>query len=473
MSKTTARIILTAALIPGAPSTTTSLEIKQRLEQDGFNISERQVQRDLKSIHEAMPDDLVCKREKGMKDRWFWDSNARLGSLTGRSMSEALALTSLAGSHGQLVPDSILANLKEPMERARKFLSFTPLPHVRHWHDKLVSIHGPIYRIQPEVDPEVAATVTEAVYAERQLKICRRGVKGSGDREDDSVIDPMGLLTRNNLTYLITASNDLIPLHSIEAAKMLTTSASNPVREPLQESFWRPPLNTSMSKQMQVLLEVEEELARDLREMPLGTDQEIRDTEDGLQLVEVTVRNDQSLIDWLLVNGQRCRVIEPAELSRSIRALLSKALDYQSRARERREAEAARQRVKEFSTSYFWITPYNQILPIHRPHWSDILRDPEKFELKDLAAGRPIHELDKQELLDWAIKLHWVAISRVGNHWLVQARTIDQVIVGLVAEWAGKMTRLELLDESAIMRLAADEEKTIKVSSLLKGAGLQ
>lgn len=468
MSKTTARIILTASLIPGQPGATTSREIRQRLAEEGFVISERQVQRDLRSIHEALPEDLVHEPGNRSKDRWFWHRDARMGNLTGRTLSEALALSTLAGNYRHLVPASILANLDAPIERARRFLATTPQPHVRHWPDKLVSIHGPIYRLPPDTDPDVADTVTEAVYAERKLEIVYLAGSNSDAQETMEEIDPLGLLNRSNLTYLITSSTKPIPLHRIRSARALTITVPRPVREPLQDSYWRSPLHTCMERQLKLLLEVDAELARELQDQPLGTDQQINERENGVTLVEVTARNDQALIDWLLLNGQRCRVINPQTLSHSICKLLNTMLDHQNKAARIALAEDRRRKVGEYSTKYFWITPYNQIQPISRPHWSDVLANPDSFDLGESEAGRPIHMLDKKALLDWAIGRHWLAIYKTEDQWQVQARNVDRLIIDLVADWAETMLELDLVDERSIVHFMGENRRKFTVTELLQ-----
>lgn len=468
MSKTTARIILTASLIPGEPGTITSSEIRQRLAEEGFSVSERQIQRDLRSIHEALPEDLARQSGGSAKDRWYWYRNARVGNLTGRSLSEALALSTLAGKYRHLVPASILANLDAPIERARQFLASTPQPHVRHWPDKLVSIHGPVYRLPPETDPNVADTVTEAVYTERKLEVEYRA--GSDDDAEDAheEVDALGLLNRNNLTYLITDSTEPIPLHRIRSAKALTITVPRPVREPLQDSYWRPPLHTDVKRQLKLVLETDDELAKELQEQPLGTDQRVSDREDCSALVEVTARNDRSLIDWLLVNGRRCRVIEPLELSQSIRDHLREILDHQEQATRIAQAENRRREVREYSTDHFWITPYNKILPISRPHWSDVLRNPGHFELRESKAGCPLHELDRQALLDWAVDRYWIAIQRSGTQWQVRARNVDGQILGLVSGWAETMLELGHLTEQSVVSFGGRNEKKLTVADLLQ-----
>lgn len=468
MSKTTARIILTASLIPGEPGAITSREIQQRLEEEGFEISERQVQRDLRSIHEALPEDLTRESGGGAKDRWFWHRDARVGNLTGRSLSEALALTTLAGKYRHLVPASILANLDAPIERARRFLASTPQPHVRHWPDKLVSIHGPIYRLPPETDPDVADTVTEAVYTERKLEISYRTGADDDAEEVQAEVDALGLLNRNNLTYLITNSTDPILLHRIRSAKALTITVPRPVREPLQDRYWRSPLHTSTERQLKLLLEADADLAKELQEQPLGTDQQVSGRENGSALVEVTARNDRSLIDWLLVNGKRCRVIQPRDLSQSIRDHLSEMLDHQDQAARIAQEEERRQRIKEYSTDHFWITPYNQIRPIPKPHWSDVLRNPGNFELNESEAGCPLHELDRQALLDLAIDRHWIAIQRTGTQWRVQAKNVDGQIFELVAGWAETMLELGHMEESSVFHFVGPNEKKLTVADLLQ-----
>lgn len=468
MSKTTARIILTASLIPGEPGTVTSREIQQQLAEEGFEISERQVQRDLRSIHEALPDDLGRKSGGGAKDGWYWRRDARVGNLTGRTLSEALALTALAGSYRHLVPASILANLDAPIERASKFLASTPQAHARHWPDKLAFTNGQIYRLPPETDPTIADTVTEAVYAEQKLEIIYNTDADRGADEVHEEVDPLGLLNRNNLTYLITNSTKPIPLHRIRAAKALTITVPRPVREPLQDRYWRPPLHTGMGRQLKLLLEVNAELANELQEQPLGTDQRVSERENGSMLVEVTARNDQPLIDWLLVNGQRCRVVKPQSLSDSICELLSGMQDHQNQASRIAQVEAQREKVRMYSTRHFWITPFNDIRPISRPHWSDILANPDEFGLSEAEADRPLHELDKRELLDWAIERHWIAIHRADNQWQVRARNVDKLIVDLVASWAETMLELELVDEHSVIHFAGETDRKLTVTDLLK-----
>lgn len=468
MSKTTGRIILTASLIPGEPGATTSTEIRQRLVDDGFEVSERTVQRNLRSLHEALPEDLVRDSGNRRKDRWFWHREARVGNLTGRTLSEALALTTLAGNFRHVVPGSILANLDAPIERAKKFLASTSQPQVRHWSDKLVFIHGPMYRQPPDTNKEIADTVTEAVYAERKVEIAYRTGHGPDITEKKEEVNPLGLLNRNNLMHLITDSGDPIPLHRIYSAKLLTITVPKPVREPLQNRYWRSPLGTSKERQLKLLLEVDSSLSRELEEQPFGKDQIFRKTADGACLVEATVRNDQALIDWLLINARKCRVIEPEALNQSICDLLHESLRHQEQAAELLKNEEHERYKSEYSVSHFWIDPYNHIIPIDRPHWSDILRNPARFQFDEATAGRPLHKVEKDTLLEWAVDHHWIAIAKSGNQWRVRSKQLDKLILNLVAKWASEMLDLDLVEHNSIVYFAGKQGKEFTITNLLE-----
>jgi len=159
-------------MIPRYPHKISIQAIRGQLADEGFQITERTLQRDLSELSHVFPL-TVDDREKPYG--WSWDREAKSFDLPCLTSTEALMLV-LAERHlGQIMPGSTIEALRPYFKSARERFSSESSPHpARSWFDKIRSVPATQPLIPPQVDAEVLRVVTDALLKERQLNITYR-----------------------------------------------------------------------------------------------------------------------------------------------------------------------------------------------------------------------------------------------------------------------------------------------------------
>ena len=199
----------------------------------------------------------------------------------------------------------------------------------RKWIDKIEVEVGSFTLQYPEVDSDVFAQVSQALFYEQQLEIVYQP-RTKVDNTDAKVVHPLGLVEVGGLVYLVAA----MPRHPNPAMYRLDRLLRAAI---LPESFAYPRgfrLSEYVREQRQFDFMVEGEIHLRLRftngaghhllEAPLSADQQISQSGDILE-VHGTVLLSQRLRWWLRAFGPNVEVLAPeglrSELAAEARAL--------------------------------------------------------------------------------------------------------------------------------------------------------
>lgn len=318
-------------LLPSRAPGHTVKEITQRLEAEGFSISKRSVERDLVELSRIFP--IVCN-DKSKPFGWYWSKDA-IVDLPGLSLAESLSLTLIEGTVKSLLPPSVLEAITPRFQQAHAHLDALEKEHkLATWREKVAVVTQMLPQQSPAVANEVLEQVQFGLLHERCLQVDYRSLKSDFDKS--LMLHPLGLVQRGSVTYLVARVNDYedirqFALHRMSRVEVLETARELPAGFELSQYIQNGAFHYSNGQTLALRLKVySEEVARNLQESPLASDQELNAQESAVE-VTATTEDSWQLRWWLLSFGELVEVIEPLTLRTELAERLQKAgLNYQS-----------------------------------------------------------------------------------------------------------------------------------------------
>lgn len=302
-------------LVPRYPQKATVQAIRSTLLGEGFEITERTVQRDLNELSRVFPL-TVDDREKPYG--WSWQKNAPHFNLPGLTLPEALTLTMAEQHLRALLPVSMMTQLQPYFEAAQQRLTAEPQPQrSRSWLDKVRTVPPTQPLLPPTILPEVQAVISEAVLHERQVEIEYR--KRGETNTVTYRIHPLALVQRGALLYIYCRLFDYddlrtLAMHRIQAAKLLDEASVYPEDFSMDDSVEAGVWGFGAGNKITVELIFAASSSEHLLETPLSLDQQVEELPDGKRRITATVADTPQLRWWLLGFGVGVEVIGSPEL---------------------------------------------------------------------------------------------------------------------------------------------------------------
>ncbi|WP_347261158.1 WYL domain-containing protein [Rudaea sp.] len=307
--------------VPRYPRKITVQELRRALAGEGYDITERSLQRDLNELSGAFA--IVCDdREKPYG--WSWQKDAPSFDLPGLTPAQALTLA-MAEQHLQnLLPAPMLDQLRPYFLAARQRLDAEPAPRrSRRWLDKVRSVPATQALLAPAIDTGMQDAVTDALLHERQIDIRYRR---RGERTDAQArVHPLALVQRGPVLYLSCRFYDYedvrtLPLHRISFAQVREEAARYPKHFSLDEQIEQGEWAFGSGKKIKLEAIFEATHGEHLYETPLSRDQKIDVLPDGRLRVTATVADTPQLTWWMLGFGGGAEVMAPRSLRVKMRA---------------------------------------------------------------------------------------------------------------------------------------------------------
>lgn len=311
-------------LLPSRGTGKTALELTKALNDAGFNITKRQVERDLNELREAFP--LDCN-DRSHPYGWKWGNGASV-DLPGLTVAEAISLRMVEDTLKPLLPASILQSLEPRFRQAENKLTLLCKENRKaQWVNKVRSVSPAFPLIPPKIDSTVLETVQDALLADEQIEVGYRGM--GSEKAKQRRLRPLGMVNRGQVTYLVATDSEcdevrLFAMHRMTSA----TRTSKPVKRPagfdLDAYIQAGGLHFGNGKTVRLTAWVSEGLARILEETPMSEDQSLKHDGDDIKLT-ATVIDSWQLTWWLMSWGDGIEVVSPVALRRKIAGLLSDA----------------------------------------------------------------------------------------------------------------------------------------------------
>lgn len=322
MSATLPRIMAMLRHIPRYPRRIDTTTLQQRLSSAGYAISQRSIQRDLNDLCRILPLMSDNARPQG----WSWQADAEQFHLPFLEPQAALTFHLVQRYLHTLLPESTLAYLAPWFRTATNVLEASN-NGMTHWPDKVRVLPRGLRLQSPQIDPEVHATLYDALLDERQVMIRYQQRHAAAPKE--YLVHPLGVVTRDTVIYLVCTMWNFtdvrqLALHRMRSATVLEDASRRPEGFSLDNyiaagAFGYP--ESGETVRLDAVFSVE--AAAHLAESPLSDDQQISPDGEGFVRVSATVLDTKELRWWLLGFGDQVTVVGPAPLCERMRATAS------------------------------------------------------------------------------------------------------------------------------------------------------
>lgn len=313
--------------LPARPPGITAQELVDLLDDAGFTVSKRTIERDLIELSNLFP--LQCN-DKSVPYGWYWTPGAT-AELPGLTLSEALTLRLVEDSLRPLLPGYMLKSLEPRFAQAHQKLQALgdQVPAAR-WIDRIASVPPELALLAPEVNGELLERIQQALLEDRQLSCSYFAAHSNKTRELQ--LNPLALIQRGNITYLAAIAEPyedvrLFAAHRFQRADLLDAPCRRPAGFRLDEYIASGALQFTSPGAGMIELRawVSEELVRQLRETPLTEDMRLQADGDGHHL-SATLQDSWQLRWWLLSQTGKIVVHEPQALCEALRSQLEAGL---------------------------------------------------------------------------------------------------------------------------------------------------
>lgn len=311
-------------LLPTRGAGRTAKELAELLNEAGFEVSKRQVERDLGQLMDAFA--LDCNNASTPYG-WRWAPEAA-ADLPGLTLAEALSLRLVEDSIRPLLPAQVLRVLEPRFRQAAKKLEqLSGKSRTARWAAKVRSVPPTLPLLPPKIDEDVLETVQEALLADDQLDV---EYKSAGsDTAKGMRLHPLGLVQRGPVTYLVASAFKyknvrLYAMHRFVAATRTHERVRPPEGFDLDAFISDGALQFGGGKQIRLEAFVSKGLAAILVETPLSEDQVL--VVDGERChLTATVADSWQLQWWVLGQVPQIEIIRPVAFRKRVTELLTAA----------------------------------------------------------------------------------------------------------------------------------------------------
>jgi predicted DNA-binding transcriptional regulator YafY len=304
-------------------------EITTKLNEKGYKVSIRTVQRDLQELSEIF--DIEVNDKNPRDYGWRWRKGTDL-NIPGISVPEALAMRLVETHMKQLLPAAMLDGLQGVFNLAQAKLDKAEEINSNHTNDwlKKVRVVPPSQPLlPPSVDHEIQADIYQALLDSKQIKASYQPISNSQPKE--YIMHPLGLIMRGAVSYLVASvweytEAHLYALHRFSKVEILKDAVRVPEEFNLDESIASGLGEfTNPGTPIQLQLRCRDWVAAYLAETPLSSDQKIEPEADGWFRLTATVNDTWQLRWWLMGQGAGVEVSAPPALREEMRIALVNA----------------------------------------------------------------------------------------------------------------------------------------------------
>lgn len=304
-----------------------TVQLKEALEEKGFPVELRTVQRDLKNLRDNSV--FAIEDDGNNPAGWKWSEASRSFDIPRMDPMAALSLTMVQQYLPMMLPKNCLAFLDPQFKQARAVLEETSLRWLKTWPKKV----GFVSRSQPllgaKLDPGILETVTEGLLKDRKIRIQYRR-KGE-EVPAEGVVNPLGIVFKDHIIYLTCTYWEYKDIRHLVMHRMHEVEILDEPMEKLEgfnlaehiKSGAFEILEGAEKIKLKVIfhggVEAKDQPATHLRETPLSPDQRVTNLGDGKVQVEATVKDTSQLRWWLQGFGSLVEVVGPKGLREEFR----------------------------------------------------------------------------------------------------------------------------------------------------------
>jgi predicted DNA-binding transcriptional regulator YafY len=324
MSNTLLRQWVMLKAVPRLPSKISTPELQALLEKEGYVISLRTIQRDLKNLSRMFPG----LESDGNKDiaGWYWKLGSEIHDFPAIDPPMALTFKLAQSFLDNLIPPSVMELLQPYLVASDKVLSQLDETGYQHWSGKVAIVPRTQPLIPASIDPEVIRVIYDALLNQHRF---RASYQRREAEELEYEFKPYGLVYRDSVIYLVAAVWDYDdPLH-FALHRFIHCEPMDRGFEPPEDFVLQQYINSGAfeytlgdGNTIRLVAQFTPEAGFHLYETPLSQDQKIVKKRNGWLEIQATVKNTQQLRWWLLGFGWQAKVIRPKALKEELKTLV-------------------------------------------------------------------------------------------------------------------------------------------------------
>ena len=300
--------------------------LTQQLQDAGFSVSKRTVERDLLELSLLFP--LQCN-EKSKPYGWYWMQDASL-DIPGVTLAEAMSLTLVETQLRQLLPTPLFDSLQARFNLAKSKLKALDSMNVgARWPNKVASVSAGMQLLPPKIDADLLQKVQQALLEDKQLDVSYHALHQSAVKHYR--LNPLGLIQRGQISYLIASAEPYcdplrFAIHRFQQVEITEYSSVIPKEFNLRGYLAKGAMEFSEGETIKLELTVKPVLANLLLETPLSADMSCDELVNGDYHIRATVHKGWQLNLWLMSQSDYLTVLAPFDLREDIKQQLTEAL---------------------------------------------------------------------------------------------------------------------------------------------------
>ncbi len=302
--------------LPEYPNSITTSDLLTRIKNDGFKGNIRTLQRDLDSLSHT---NHIGRDESRRSHHWFRYKGVNRAAFE-MSASTALVL-SMAEKHlHHLLPVNLQYNMSGFFTQANKTLNNNP--RMKLWTDSIAAVPPGFQPLAPNINEDILQIIEKGIVENKKVEMIYRPRPPNVEKE--YIINPLALVTRANVIYLIATQADPLSfrhfaLHRVLKAQCLLSTRKVPESFNLEKYLSAGHLSFYLGESIKLILKIDYELGYHLLETPLNYDQKVTIAEDRTYFViETSVAHTEELKWWLMSMSNICEVIAPTHLRNAV-----------------------------------------------------------------------------------------------------------------------------------------------------------
>ncbi|MDD2760816.1 MAG: WYL domain-containing protein [Methylomonas sp.] len=303
----------------------TSRQLMEMLNDAGYPVTKRTVERDLQDL--TLPFPIQCN-DKSKPYGWYWTPGSS-AELPGITLAEALSIKLVEDLVKPLLPQSILTSFQAHFNQARnKLAALHENNAAARWQDKVRYVSPALSMLPPHIEEPVLENVQQALLHDRQIEVKYRTVHS--DQIKQQTLHPLGLVQRGPITYLVATAFQYQDIRLYAVHRFVdVTITEEPVKRPddfdLDRYIASGALQFGNGEALALKAWVSKDLADYLTETRLSADQVLTPEGEGY-LLTTTVNDTWQLRWWILGQANAINVLEPEALREELIAGLRTAL---------------------------------------------------------------------------------------------------------------------------------------------------
>ncbi|QEA37778.1 WYL domain-containing protein [Pistricoccus aurantiacus] len=322
------RYLTLLQLIPRSPGRISTPVLLEKLQERGFQIEARSLQRDLRDKL-ALHFPLICD-DDSKPYRWYFDREFHC-NLPALDVPSALTLVLAEEYLRGLLPPVVIGQLAPQFSDARRLLDDMERNGLSQWAKRVRAIPNGKALLPAQLEESTWQSVAQALLEKKALDVTY--LSRSREVRKTFTLHPQGLVSRHSVTYLLATVNDYDDVRQFALQRIEAVALSN--------NAWRESKGFDLddyissgafgypqgSGNVRLVAHVEPQVAWLLAETPLAERQTLTllSGTDWQQL-EAEVPNDQQTLWWLRGMGASVDIIEPQAWRDDIRINAEKIL---------------------------------------------------------------------------------------------------------------------------------------------------